>query len=248
MKLARELYSPVILGPKLAEQLIFLRIDIDQPINGADLALLDHKLTRPVLCSNASIPLSRFDPESCNQLVTQFVIASQQLADFGFRQVVIGADDDSILQKILSPRFNSIGLTLRKMPLLNVFLAVKPIMDDVGVLLTVEELAPGGLDATDGISIAQDLEDLGLKTIIATSGTRDFPTLYHRRHTQKKARQEHEFVSNVPELAAAKWLLDNTNLAVWGCAFFDEINEAIALAKALGIEGLIERENKNILN
>jgi hypothetical protein len=240
MILAEEISPPFFSKPSI--EVVFARVDIDKDSDFLSLNSLGQKDIWPVLFKNSIDfhPSHRHQP-FIDELVEQYSKRALTLKTIGYNRLVIAADGDSILQRILSPRLSSLDLEARKNPLLTLFQAMNGIIDDVVVLLTVEELAPGGLDATDGITIANDLKNLGLKTIIATSGTKDFLPLYERRTTQKKSTHTTDFLSHEPDLASALWLLDNTSLSVWCSAFIDNEQEAVSIAQSLGIACLIRK-------
>ncbi|HXW53165.1 MAG TPA: hypothetical protein VEL47_03565 [Myxococcota bacterium] len=227
--------------------LIFPRIDIDHEDDFLSLGALASANIRPVLVKNQlALHSTRWTHSFFNELIMQHVAMAKRLVELGFSHLVIAADGDSAWQKILSPRFSSHDINQRKAPFLDLYCAMREITGHVVVLLTVEELAPEGMDATDGILIANDLEHLGLKEIIATSGTRDFLPLYTRRETCQKPSVPDQFFSNSPHLASAIWLQGRTNLSIWCSAFFEDKERTITLARRLGIAGLIEKPSINI--
>jgi len=218
-----------------AEQLIFLRHNIEQTP--------EYNLhTRPMLCAQAP-ESSRYawDANFWSLLTRNHVDAALRLKQQGFTSCVLAADNDGCLQKALSPRFSSQPLSERMQPLCTIYEALKKVMNDVWVALTVEELAPGGFDASDGVLVAQQLEALGLKNLIVSAGTRDFLPLYDRRPTQKKAAQEEEFGSCEPGLASTLWVLEHTGLSIWSLSFIHDPAHALELAHTLGLAGVIDR-------
>lgn len=192
----------------------------------------------PVLYKKSDIHHSRFDSQMFASVVKEHLDFAQILADAGIKKIAIATDDDGMLHQILSPRFSSLDLATRAKPLLDIYLGLKAKFEEVVVWLLVEELAPGGLDATDGVSLAKMLEDLGLKHVVACSGTKDFPPLYFRKATKEK---NEEIVSTEPALASSLWLLNNTDLKVSSVAFIEDPKVACALAKSLGIFSVIEK-------
>ena len=186
---------------------------------------------------------TRINQNFSEELQAQYIDRAKQLHAQGCNRLVIGADGDSVLHKILSPRIDPKDYEKNRDLLLDIFQAVSKIITHVSVLLTVEDLAPGGLDATDGIMIANSLSRLGLTEIIATSGTKDFLPLYQRRSTQKKATQTNSFSSHEPQFAPAMWLLENTDFSVWCLAFIDDLKEATQIATSLNMKGLIQKHH-----
>jgi 2,4-dienoyl-CoA reductase-like NADH-dependent reductase (Old Yellow Enzyme family) len=174
-------------------------------------------------------------------LITNHVAAAQCLKKAGYSRCVIGADNDGYLQKLLSPRFKTQDIHERMTALVAIYQEVSKVITDTWVALTIEELAPGGFDATDGISVAQKLENLGLKNLIISSGTRDFLPLYERRFTKKKRPEHEDFDSREPALSSSLWVLEHTNLAIWVLAFFQDYARAHELAKKIGVSGIIQK-------
>jgi 2,4-dienoyl-CoA reductase-like NADH-dependent reductase (Old Yellow Enzyme family) len=231
--------APVEVGP------LFVRIDIEQNIEISELLPQSDRI--PMLYhAGALIHPARLSPQAVEKLIEAHIAYAQRLKELGFTRVVIAADNDGALQKILSPRLNSLGLAERMESLISIYKSVVAIIPHTMVLMPVEELAPGGLDATDGIAIAQELERLGLKEMIATSGTKDFWPLYDRRATKKKQSQQDDFYSNEPSLASAAWLVQHTNLNVWCLAFVDDQVRAQAIAESLGLVGIIHKASVDI--
>lgn len=179
-----------------------------------------------------------------HNIVDEHVAAARTLKERGFDRIVIGADEDGAWQKILSPRFSQGELVERSADLRATFEAMAELFDDVWLLLNVEELTPGGMDATDGVMIAQMLEAKGLKNIIATSGSKDFPPLYDRRSTEKKSDQTQDFLSHEPDMAASLWIKQHTGLAVWALMAVNHEASAQALAREIGLAGIIKKAHK----
>lgn len=182
---------------------------------------------------------SRFDQNFFNNIIEQHINITKRLVKSGYNKIIIAANNDSIWQKSLSPRFVAEDLTKRMKPFLQLYDELKKIAPETIVLLNVEELAPGGMDATDGIKIAQALEKRGLKTIIASSGTKDFPILSARRATKEKPDQEESFSSNHPDMACAWWLREHTSLNVGCFIASDDLKEAISIAQQMSLKLLL---------
>lgn len=219
--------------------IIFARMDLDRP---SDFLFLKGKLSCiPILYKKSTIHHSRYNLGLIDGVIEQHIKSAEKLADMGFDHLAIALDNDGIWQKWLSPRFTSADFESRIKPLCSLFLNISKIIPNLSVFLTIEELAPGGMDATDGIKIAQTLEEHGLKNIIVSSGTKDFMPLYDRRITHKKISMSDNFYSNEPALASALWVLEHTSLNVFCAAFFDNKEKALAIAQKLGLSGLIEK-------
>lgn len=223
-----------IIAPKTGEH-IFLRLNLDQEV-------LWSSFTIPMLFAKAPLINNKYwDEDFKAKLIKDHHNAALRLKNSGFRTCVIAADNDGCLQKILSPRYSLDDLTTRMQPLLAVYQDLSQIIEDTWVVLTIEELAPGGFDASDGILVAQQLELMGLKNLIITAGTRDFPPLYERRPTQKKHEEQEDFCSHEPGMASTLWALKHTKLTIWYLGFIHDRVHALALAKQLGLAGLIDR-------
>ncbi|HXW59940.1 MAG TPA: hypothetical protein VEK06_00230, partial [Myxococcota bacterium] len=178
---------------------------------------------------------------SSDQLLFAHKKAALALKERGYKSVVLAADDDGYWQRSLSPRYSSAELTLRMIPLQKTYEALALIFDDLWLSLTLEELAPGGFDATDGLYVLNKFEELGLKRAIIAAGTRDFLPLYMRRATQKKNSLEKIAYSHEPDLATARWAVLHTKLEIWPLALIADRDEALSIGKRLGIAGLIKR-------
>lgn len=215
----------------------WVRIDIDDP------AQIDQFLAMPepksaLLFKNSRTHHSLWDQPFFDSLVARHVAVAQKLASLGIKKIGLAADDDGILHKIMSPRFSSMDLPQRMKPILSIYSGIKDLFEEVVVWLTVEELAPQGTDATDGVKVAQELESLGLKHIVAAGGTRDFPPLFYRRATTEK---NTSLTFNEPALASAIWLKKNTSLKVSSVSFIDDHALAEKLGRDLGLFSVIER-------
>lgn len=196
------------------------------------------KDSTPLVSLDITTHQSRWNEEFFDQVVKDHVSFVENLSQLGVKKIGLSATDDGILHKILSPRFSNLSLKERARPLLSIFSQVSSLLETV-VWLTVEELAPGGMDATDGLLVAKSLKELGLKHVVASGGTRDFPPLFYRRETQKKNHAP-DFFSNEPALASAKWLLE-TDMQVSSVSFIDDEKEALRLGQELGLFSVIKR-------
>jgi hypothetical protein len=242
MIFAKEITAPFEIDFEERDLPIFARVDLDQKSDLKDFLASTYSWKTPIIIKGILESHGvGWNRAFFNDMVSQHVTCAKILAHSGFTRIVIAADGDGALQKILSPRYSSLALNLRMALLLEIFSALRDIVPEVLISLAVEELAPGGLDATDGLLIAKALQELGLKEIIATSGTRDFTPLYDRRATRKKHADQKEFSSHEPSLASALWLLQNSDLAVWCLAFIDDRSHALDISTSLGLTGLIEK-------
>lgn len=242
MIIAHEKTLPLIVAAHEQEGPLFVRIDISEDIDEELLTSLGKKPVVPMLFHGGrAIHPARLEPSVVADLIELHVVWAEKLHDMGFDRIALAADNDGAWQKMLSPRYNTAELEQRIEPLLELYERLKAVNHRTTVVLPVEELAPGGLDATDGIAIARELEQRGLSEIIATAGTKDFWPLYDRRMTQKKRSDLDDFYSHEPSLASALWLIQHISLTVWCLAFFDDLAQASVLAQDLGLVGIINK-------
>lgn len=238
MVLAKEIFASCFNDETFStHEKIYLRCSIDQPLH-VDIDQKNYHRLIVVLFKNEY----DFQP-TANQaarVVDEHVAFARREMAHGAKHFALATHGDGWWQKFLSPRFNSCSINERIKPLIDLYQQLKAIDHNVKVFLTVEELAPGGLDATDGVAIAKALYDAGLREIIATCGSKDFPALFFRRATLKKT-SEHNFYSNEPTLASALWLTRETKLKVYCAGFFEDEARAEELATSLGIAGIIVR-------
>lgn len=144
-----------------------------------------------------------------------------------FPEPFLSIDEDGPLAKLASPRTSTLpNLQSRIETLLTHF-------HHPGIALTIEELCPGGLDASDGILIAQAFERAGAQFIIASGGTQDFPALKYRRSTRVLKENNHAWMSS------AAWLLGRVKIPVIAQGFFDNIEETAHRAKVCGFSALL---------
>lgn len=95
---------------------------------------------------------------------------------------VLGADNDGLLHAALSPRTAAEPDHARRVArILEMHEVVSSACGaPVDVALVVEELCPGGLDATEGINAATALQARGVRRIYAGAGTAALPALRWR--------------------------------------------------------------------
>lgn len=146
-------------------------------------------------------------------------------------------DNDGPLQQMMSSRTNpGVSFDERLDSLEQIFKEELSRTPNLGVALVVEELCPGGLDATDGIAIAKRMEQAGAAFIIASGGTKDFPALKWRRET--RLRYDAGYVSE-SWMASPLWLMGQVKIPVFAQGPFKDWEQARVLAKQLGFRGLI---------
>lgn len=218
-----------------ASEAVFVRVDVD--------AQQTKKLSPqaiPILHRTAH-DFAAYRPHFIDDICQQYTQCAKALQDLGFSHLALGFDQDGALQKWLSPRFNQAEEWLRIKPLVSLYENIKRLIPMVTIFLTVEELAPGGMDLTQGIGMAQSLEALGLTDLVVASGTQDFPWLYDRRPTTQK-KNEPDFSFNDPELGSAVWIKQNTHLNIWPYLQNPPEQSTIATAQTLGFSGLVVRK------
>lgn len=143
---------------------------------------------------------------------------------------ILGIDDDGLLQAALSPRSGGSDGAARLARVLAVHRACGP----VDVALCVEELAPGGLDAQDGIEAARALVAQGARTVYASAGSHAFPPLLTRTKGSSVG-------DPALALRSAAWLVGRVPARV--VAVVDsEADALLPRARALGLDGVVARE------
>jgi hypothetical protein len=169
------------------------------------LVLLDHAgpcaanfmAERPIGARDVVEPLSGRRPRVLDDAgwadVTRAFVAAGHLARSGGHAFVLGLDDDGLLHDALR------GCPERALAVVD---AVLP----KAVAMSVEDLAPGGLDATDGIALAEALASRGVIRFYLSAGSRALAPLRWRRksghggvHAARAA------------LASARWLVGRFN-------------------------------------
>jgi hypothetical protein len=108
----------------------------------------------------------------------------------------------------------------------------------------MEELCPGGLDATDQISLAKKMIEAGASAIMASGGCSDFLPLKNRRQTQHKNDKNW---SSWPEpwLCSAHWLLGEVEVPVFAQGAASQVQNVMTSAKHLGFAGIIDTSVKD---
>lgn len=242
MQIHSEKYFSNDLKISEGEPWTFIRLDPQCPDELAQFLSLPKCSTAiPMLSAGSSDRSLSSDQSFIAQLTLLHTKAALALKARGYQRVVLAADDDGVLQKLLSPRFFGSSIEERSAPLMQLFGALASIIEDLWVSLTLEELAPGGFDATDGLYVLHLLERQGLKNALIAAGTRDFPALYRRRMTRRKEVAAHEFCSHEPDLATAQWAARDSNCAIWALALIADQDHAAMLASKIGLSGLVKR-------
>ena len=176
----------------------------------------------------------------CQQVVAVYEQYAEAAKKLGYAMVVLGADEDGLLHRLLSPRFyQELSLQFRLEIVLCIFKSIQKWIPRVGVALTVEELCPGGLDATDGIEIALALQKAGASFILANAGTRDFPALKTRRPTKIKNEENNLPVNNQVNLASSLWLVGQVTIPVFAQSDRVFVDDIAGVAEECGLAGIV---------
>lgn len=176
----------------------------------------------------APLPL---DDAGWERVMERYRAAAARLKAGGIGRAILSVDDDGLLAASLSPRANpGRPFAERLTPALRAARAVLAEGLEVGVALTVEELSPAGLDATDGIEAARALVDVGAGVLVASGGSEALPVLKHR----SGARGPDDVW-----LASAAWLVGRVAVPVLAQGPCPDPERARAAALALGLDGVV---------
>jgi 2,4-dienoyl-CoA reductase-like NADH-dependent reductase (Old Yellow Enzyme family) len=239
MKLALEKSITSSLNFSAGEHYSFLRINLEKDLK--DLGEISENTMPMLFFPGMESSSSLWQEAFLADVIEQHLKTARLLKSRGIDRAVIAADQDGLWARMLSPRFSDWPLEKRLKPVLELFSRLSEELGEIWVLLTIEELMPGGMDATDGVKIAQSLEQAGLTTLIAASGSKDFLPLYDRKVTKKKKSQENDFASHEPGLASALWVRHYTTLKVWALLDIDNPDCALQLAQDMGLVGIIQK-------
>jgi hypothetical protein len=190
-----------------------------------------HARARAVaLCGSPIDPVSgrralALDDAGRHQLLAVFADAARRVRAAG-RHVVIAVDDDGLLHRALSPLGGAVDVEF----LLRLIAACAP----CDLRLVVEDLAPGGLDATAGIAFARRAIDAaGATAVIAGGGTAAFDPLWSRR----KGRSVD---ASGLSLASAAWLVGRVGVPVFGVVRgAADVDVVTTRAQRLGFAGIV---------
>jgi hypothetical protein len=120
----------------------------------------------------------------------------------------IAFDDDGLWHATLSPRTNPRATDAERLDtVLRTYAACAAGGVGPAVILPVEDLAPGGLDVTDGLTLTQALVGQGAPRVFAAAGTAALPALKHRR----KGRSRGDLAAS---LGGAGWLAGQASVPV----------------------------------
>lgn len=174
------------------------------------------------------------DDAGWDDVVAAFARAGEACRAQGISLVLLGASDDGLFASTLSPLgFPDGSEDARRRPLLRALEAVKASGVDVGVVLTVEDLAPGGLDPTAGIEIARAAVGSGVSLVVARAGSAWFPDL----HTRPRRMGEDE-----AWLGSALWLVGRVDVPVYAAGPVVDPERALAIARDAGLAGVLAWE------
>lgn len=174
---------------------------------------------------------SALDAEGWRDVIASFSRAAEMCSQGGVGFVLVDASDDGLLAGALSPlSFPGVTRERRRAPLLEVVKAVRGRGLHVGVLLTVEDLAPGGLDPTAGIEAAKACEGAGSSLFVARAGSAWFEDLRSRPRSMG---------DDEAWLASALWLVPHVAAPVYAAGPVVDAKRALSLATQSGLAGVI---------
>ncbi|MBL92371.1 MAG: hypothetical protein CMH56_11250 [Myxococcales bacterium] len=169
---------------------------------------------------------------------------AKDLVAQGFEHLIFGADADGLIA----------AATQRHLPhaealqehVLSLFAAVKAQAPQVGVALCVEDCAPGGNDAIDGIHWAKAFEKAGASCLIASGGSWAFPPLKERKATRAKG--DIPVAHNQAWMASPAWLLGQVGIPVYACGPARDVTAAQQAAVEAGFAGLVLWHDRALFN
>gem|GEM_PF-1550577 len=168
-------------------------------------------------------------PVEVDAMIAAWSAAAARVRTLG-RRVVIAVDDDGLLHRALSP----LGGTPDPDVVLRVIAACAP----CDLRLTIEDLAPGGIDATAGIAFAtRAVATAGATRVFAGGGTAAFDPLWSRR----KGRSVD---TGGLGLASAAWLPGRIGVPVVGVVRGAvDVDVVTRRARALGLAGVLHLDD-----
>jgi 2,4-dienoyl-CoA reductase-like NADH-dependent reductase (Old Yellow Enzyme family) len=171
------------------------------------------------------------DDEGWRDVEDRFAQAARTLVDGGAQRLLVRADDDGLLAQALSPLGNpEEDQAARLRRLVGVVTRVAAAGVPWGVALTVEELCPGGLDATGGIAAARACVEAGASLLIASGGSARFAPLMTRPDAA---------TADDPWLASALWLRGRVDAPILARGPAADPGRALARANSLGLDGVV---------
>ena len=219
---------------QVQKPILIVEIDVDRPAQDLKFIASTNNIM-PVLVKRV------FEPDASTGLREKFVLAAKACEKYGFKTIALSIDDDGYFQGSLSPLTNGdVDFKARLGNILEVFeLIGSEIKATFGVALCVEELAPGGLDPTDGINVATAIVGAGAKFIISSGGTNSFPALKFRRKTKLKEGRADSWLSPEAWLSSSMWLKSVVNVPIFAQGPVENESRAAYLAKRLGFSGIV---------
>ena len=155
------------------------------------------------------------------EAVTRAYASAAELAARGGVRCALVVDDDGLLHAALRADPSARARVL----------AIHAACGGVDVILAVEDLAPGGRDATDGIADARALVAQGAKRIYAGAGTASLPALRRREKGTTTGVAAH--------LASAAWLVGRVDAEIVAVVPHGDVDALGRAAAALGLRGVV---------
>ncbi len=171
-------------------------------------------------------------PFEVDAVIATWSAAAERVRASG-RRAVVAVDDDGLLHRALSP----LGGTPDADTVVGIIAACAP----CDLHLTIEDLAPGGLDATAGLAFARRaLAVAGATRVYAGGGTAAFDPLWSRRKGNSIDRSG-------LGLASAVWLSGCVSVPVFGVVrgVVDvdvDVDVVTRRARGLGLAGVLHVE------
>lgn len=152
------------------------------------------------------------DPLTVSYIIDLYLKAIDNINNINFG---LAFDDDGAVQRFFSKNGDAINIEERIKPILRITQHALKKSKNIFVAICAEELSPYGYDLTDGIFLAKSLEELGVKDLLVSCGSRSFPPLWERRATSMKGEKE-AFIDNQSYLASAFMLKEHlTKARIW---------------------------------
>jgi hypothetical protein len=214
---------------------VFIDIDLEKQTG------LELSLAIPIFSwGKDPVPNFSWSEKQFQQIVSVYEKYAKAAKETNYGTVVLGADEDGLLHRLLSPRFyQQLSSASRLEIVVGLFKAIQKWIPHVGVALVIEELCPGGLDATDGIEIALALQKAGASFILANAGTHDFPALKNRKPTKIKNEENNLPVNQEVNLASSLWLVGRISIPIFAQSDRVFVDDIIVIAKKCGLAGIV---------
>lgn len=171
------------------------------------------------------------DPTGWDDVIGAFADAADACREAALKLVLVDASDDGLFASALSPlSFPNASPDVRRAPLLRAVDVVRARGLEVGVVLTVEDLAPGGIDPTAGVEAAQACEAAGATLLFARAGTAWFTDLWQRPRRMGV---------DEPWIASALWLQGRVHTPVYAAGPVVDEARALDIAREAGLAGVV---------